>query len=306
MKKYKKSTVLLASFGMLLATAIWGFAFVVVKEAVEVITPMYMLAFRFTVASAGMAVLFAKRMRKLNKKLILHGAWLGLWMFLAYFLQTWGCKYTTAGKNAFITVVYVVIVPFLAWLLFHEKPGVYNIVAAILGFAGVGMLTLNGEGGINIGDVLTLGCGILYAVQIVYVDRYTQTEDPILLTVMQVLAAAVLSWICAPFIEGAPPIDALFTGNIAVGMLYLGLGSSMISFLLQNVGQKYTPPATAALLLSMESVFGVLSSVIVLGEQVSPKMFVGCAVMLFAIILAETRLEFLPFMSKKREEGNAG
>ena len=300
MKNNKKSTAILASIGMLLATAIWGFAFVVVKEAVDVITPFYMLAFRFTIASVGMTLLFFKRLVRLNKKIWLHGACLGFWLFLAYFLQTWGCKYTTAGKNAFITVTYVVIVPFLAWMFFHEKLDRWSVSSAILALLGVGILSLNGEAGINKGDIMTLACGFLYAVQLLFVDRYTKKEDPILLTLVQIYIAAALSWICAPLFEGAIPTAAL-SGDMVIAMLYLGLGSSMIAFVLQNVGQKYTPPATAAVLLSMESVFGVVFSVIMLGEEMNIRMFTGCAIMFFAIIMAETKFQFLPFAGKKEE-----
>ncbi len=287
---------------MLFATAIWGFAFVVVKEAVDVIPPLYMLAFRFTIAGLGMTVLFAGRLKKLTRAICRHGVWLGFLMFLAYALQTFGCKYTTAGKNAFITVTYVIFVPFFAWLIFREKPKAYNLIASVLALVGVGMLSLNGEGGINKGDILTLGCGIFYAVQILYVDRYTLKEDPVLLTLVQIWVSGIFAWLCAPLIEGAPPLGNL-SGDMTLGMLYLGLGSSMAAFLLQNIGQKYVPPVTAALLLSTESVFGVVSSVLVLNEKVAPKMLAGCAIMLFAIVLAETGFEFLPFV-KKREEAD--
>ncbi len=299
MKEYKKSVVLAASLGMLLATAIWGFAFVVVKEAVNVVPPLYMLAFRFTIAGLGMAALFARRIKKLTKTICAHGVWLGFWMFLAYALQTWGCRYTTAGKNAFITVMYVIFVPFLAWMLFREKPKLYHLTASLLALLGVGLLSLNGEGGINKGDILTLGCSVFYAVQILYVDRYTRKEDPVLLTFVQICASALFAWLCAPWIEGALPLAEL-SKDMTFCMLYLGFGSSMAAFLLQNIGQKYVSSVTAALLLSMESVFGVLSSVLVLKEKVVPKMFAGCVIMLFAVVLAETGFGFLPF-AKKRE-----
>ena len=304
MTKFKRSTVILASIGMILATAIWGFAFVIVKEAVDVITPLYMLAFRFTIASAVLTILFFKKLKNLNKKIWLHGACLGLWLFLAYVMQTWGCKYTTAGKNAFITVTYVVLVPFLAWFLFKEKVDGWSAVSAILALIGVGFLSLNGENGINKGDLLTLVCGLLYAVQMVYVDKYTKKEDPLLLTLVQIYVAAALSWISAPLIDGPVPVAAL-SKDMVIAMLYLGIGSSAIAFVLQNVGQKYTPPATAAVLLSMESVFGVLFSVMILGEQMDSKMFAGCMIMFIAIIMAETKFQFLPF-AKKKEEYDAG
>jgi drug/metabolite transporter (DMT)-like permease len=304
MTKFKRSTVILASIGMLLATAIWGFAFVVVKEAVDVITPLYMLAFRFTIASVVLTVIFIPKLKNLTKKIWLHGACLGFWLFLAYVVQTWGCKYTTAGKNAFITVTYVVIVPLLAWLFFKEKIDAWSIVSAILALIGVGFLSLNGVSGINKGDFLTLICGILYAVQMIYVDHYTKKEDPILLTLVQIYAATVLSWVSAPLMDGPVPVASL-SQDMIVAMLYLGIASSAIAFVLQNVGQKYTPPTTAAVLLSMESVFGVLFSVMLLGEQMDSKMFAGCVIMFVAIIMAETKFQFLPF-AKKKEEYDVG
>ncbi len=300
MKQNKKSVVVLASIGMLVATAIWGFAFVIVKEAVDVIPPIYMLAFRFTIAAIAMTVFFIGRFKHLTKSIWLHGAWLGLWLYLAYAFQTWGCLYTTAGKNAFITVIYVVIVPFLAWLWFHEKIDGWSIVSAILALIGVGLLSLTGIDGVNKGDILTFICGFIYAVQMVFVDRYTKREDPLLLTLVMMYASSVLSWITAPLIEGGFPVAAT-SPDMIISMLYLGIGSSGIAFILQNVGQKYTPPATSAVILSMESVFGVLSSVIFLKEKMTAKMITGCVIMFVAIIMAETKFEFLPFVKKKEE-----
>ena len=300
MKQNKKSVVVLASMGMLVATAIWGFAFVIVKEAVDVIPPIYMLAFRFTIAAIAMTVFFIGRLKHLTKSIWLHGAWLGLWLYLAYAFQTWGCLYTTAGKNAFITVIYVVIVPFLAWLWFHEKIDGWSIISAILALLGVGLLSLTGIDGVNKGDILTFICGFIYAVQMVFVDRYTKREDPLLLTLVMMYASSALSWITAPLIEGGFPVAAT-SPDMIISMLYLGIGSSGIAFILQNVGQKYTPPATSAVILSMESVFGVLSSVIFLKEKMTAKMITGCVIMFLAIIMAETKFEFLPFVKKKEE-----
>ena len=172
-------------------------------------------------------------------------------------LQTIGCQYTTAGKNAFLTTIYVILVPFLHWLINHRRPDRYVIGGALLAMVGIGLLSLQGEGGIALGDLLTLLCGIFFAVHIVYIDRYTLAQDPAILTVLQLATAAVLSFLLAPLIDGPFPAQALHPEAVT-GMLYLGLLSTMLGFLLQNVGQKYTTPSTASLLLSFESVFGVL------------------------------------------------
>lgn len=296
----EKKIQIAASFGLLSATIIWGFAFVVVKSSLDIVPPVYMLAFRFTIGAAGLMLIFHKKLRQLTRRTIGHGAVLGLFIFLSYLVQTVGCKYTTAGKNAFLTTTYVILVPFIYWILNKKKPDAYCVSAAVLALTGIGLLSLQGDLSVNIGDALTLLCGIGYAVHIVLVDRYTEREDPILLTVLQLGFAAVFSWILAPIAEGGLPVGA-FQSDMVISMLYLGLLSTMAAYLLQNVGQKYTQPSTAALLLSMEAVFGVLFSMIFLGERMSARMSIGCVLILSAVILAETKLDFL---KKKKISGS--
>lgn len=288
----------LASFGLLGTAIIWGFAFVVVKNSLDVIPPTYMLAFRFTIAALVLGLIFYKKMRRVNKKVLLQGAVLGMFLFLSYLLQTIGCKYTTAGKNAFLTTVYVVLVPFLHWLLNKRKPDVFAVCAAFMAIAGIGLLSLQGDLSMNIGDVLTLICGLGYALHMIYIDRYTKVNDPVVLTVLQLGFAALFSWLLSPVLDGGVPQGA-FQSEIVVGMLYLGLFSTMIAFLLQNVCQKYTSPNATALLLSMESVFGVVFSIIFLGEVMTGRMLAGCVLIFAAIVMAETKLTFLPGFRRK-------
>lgn len=293
----KKFATFLASAGLIFVTMIWGFAFVVVKNSLDAVPPIWMMAFRFTIATVVLSLVFIPRFKKLNRQTLKHGFLIGIWLFLAYAFQTIGCNYTTAGKNAFLTTVYVVLVPFINWALTKNKPDVYSIVAALLSFTGIGLLSLQGDLSVNIGDVLTLICGLCYAMQIIYIARYSQGDDPILLTILQVALTAVLSWITAPIIDGAFPAAALKDTTIIGSMLYLGLGSTMICFLLQTVCQKYLEPSLASLLMSFESVFGMLSSVIFLHEILSGRNIIGCALMFIAVVLGETKLSFL---KKKR------
>ena len=144
----------------------------------------------------------------------------------------------------------------------------------------------------NIGDVLTILCGFGFAFHMIYIDKYTETHDPVILTILQIGMAALLSWITAPVFNGAFPKAAL-SGDIVTGILYLGLGSTMLAFLLQNVCQKYTSPTSASLFLSLESVFGVLFSMIFLHEYLTGRMVLGCALIFAAIITAETKFSFL-------------
>ncbi len=284
---------LLSSLGLLLAAIIWGFAFVVVKNSLDLIPPIYMLAFRFTIAAAALTLIMLPKLRHATRRDWTSGAVLGVFLFAGHAVQTIGCQYTTAGKNAFLTTIYVIIVPFLHWIINRKRPSGYAMAAALIAIVGIGFLSLQGgDAGVNIGDVLTVICGFLFAVHIVYIDRYTESQDPVILTVMQMIFAAIFSWILAPICDGGFPAAA-FQSEVVTGMLYLGLFSTMLGFLLQNVGQKYTAPSTASLLISFESVFGVLFSVIFLQEQLTLRMLFGCGLMFFAVLLVETKLSFL-------------
>lgn len=282
----------LAGAGLLGTAAIWGFAFVVVKNSLDVIPPTYMLAIRFTIASLVLALVCWKRLRSLEKDTVWAGAVLGFWLFASYLLQTIGCQYTTAGKNAFLTSAYVILVPFLYWLLAGRKPDACCIMAAILAVIGIGLLSLQGDMSVNLGDVLTLVCAIGFALHMVYIDKYTQNWDPVVLTVLQLSFAAGFSWVLSPVLDGGFP-SGVFSPDMAVSMLYLGIFSTMFAFLMQNVCQKYTSPDMASLLLSTESVFGVLFSTLLLGENMNARMLAGCVLLFVAVVLSETKLSFL-------------
>lgn len=293
-----KKQVWLASAGMTAATVIWGFAFVIVKNSVDLVPPLYMMAFRFTIGFLGMTILFAGRWRYLSKEAFRAGGIVGTFLFVSYFFQTAGIQYTTAGKNAFLTTVYVVIVPFFSWALYKKRPDRFCFGAALMAIFGIGLLSLQGDLSVNIGDALTLVSGFGYAAHIMAVDKYTDKFDPILLTMLQMLTAALLSWVFAPILNGGFP-TGVWQKEMLTGMLYLGLGSSMTGFLLQNLGQKYTNPAVASVILSLESVFGVLFSVWFLGERMTGRMLAGCVLIFGAVLTAETKWSFLTGPAKQ-------
>ncbi|MDD4413610.1 MAG: DMT family transporter, partial [Oscillospiraceae bacterium] len=131
-----------ASAGLLLTALIWGFAFIVVKSSLDKIGAFYMLAFRFSIATLGLSVIFFKRLKFINRSMLKNGFVLGLLLFIGYALQTIGCKYTTAGKNAFLTAVYVVLVPFLHRLINDQKTKRINIIASLIALLGIGLISL--------------------------------------------------------------------------------------------------------------------------------------------------------------------
>lgn len=283
----RKMIKLLASLSLLMVTIIWGSAFVVMKNSIDIIPPACLLACRFTIAALGMVFLFWRRIKTMKLREFWRGFFVGALLFISYYFQTWGLKYTTASKNAFITTLYVILVPFMHWLFNRIRPTRNNLSAAVIAVPGLALLSLKGDLSVNYGDFLTLICGICFAVHIVFLDRYTEYVDPVKLTVMQMGASALLSWIAAWLTEERWDLSVLADRSVAGAILYLGLASSMLCFLLQTVGQKYLSAATSSILLSFESVFGLIFSVIFLRDPVTVRTLAGCALMFTAAILAE-------------------
>lgn len=293
MSDKKKAAISYA--GLAAVAMIWGLSFAAVKSSLDYITPIYMMAMRFTMAALLMVALclIRKRFRLLgyrdgsfNKGSVKHGITIGIFLFFAYITQTIGCNYTTAGKNAFLTAFYIIAVPFMHWFLSKKRPKMRLFIAALTGLTGIGLISLNGDMSVNIGDVLTLICGIFFAIQIALIDRYSENDDPVILALLQMSTVAVLSIICAPVFEGSLSFGEL-NREAWTGILYLGIMSTFVGFLFQTIFQKYTRPEPASLIMSSEAVFGVLGSVLLLKETVSRRMLLGCAVMLAAIVLAQ-------------------
>ena len=218
---------------------------------------------------------------------MLLGLLVGVLTGLAYIVQTIGLQDTTAGKNAFLTTIYVLLVPFGSAVLFHEKLSKRRYVAAVLMLLGIGILSLDGEsGGLNRGDVLTLVCGVLYAAQIISVGRCNERMDTYALIVLEFAFAALtgLCWSLAT--ERGMPIQ--WNMQSIGGILYVAVFSTMLASSCQNIAQKLAPTSHAALLMSLESVFGALSGVIFLGEKLTIRMGLGFLVIFAAVVLSET------------------
>lgn len=289
-----------ASLAIICTTIIWGIAFVVVKQSLDSVPPIYMLAMRFSVAAAFLSVVFIPRFRNINRKTWLHGAIVGALLFCAYALQTVGAKYTTAGNSAFVTSLYVVLVPLLSALIFRKKPDLLDVICALAAIVGIGLMCLSSFS-VNVGDALTVGCAVFFALHIIALSVFTKKDDICVLTALQFVFAAAISWLVAPISDGAFPASNMNAG-IIWNMLFLGVFSSGIAYLCQSFGQKYTKAATSAVLLSTESVFGAFFGWLILHETMQPAAFIGCVLMLAAIIAGQTRLCFIPSLAKRFAE----
>ncbi len=287
---------ILAKLALLLATLIWGTSFVVVKDAVDIIPTAYLLAVRFSVACALLALIFFKQLKKITKEYLLHGLIIGTCLFLAYYIQTLGIEDTTPGKNAFITAAYCVMVPFMFWFISRKKPDKYNIAAAVICLAGIGLVSLTEDLTVGKGDALTLLAAVFYALHMVFIAMFSKDKDPTVLTILQFAVTAIFSWIASFMVK---PVAFEITASLTTSVLYLALFATAACLLLQNVGQKYTNPSEAAIILSLESVFGVLFSILLYGEKITPQIAIGFVLIFVAIIISETKLSFLKKKSEK-------
>ncbi len=280
---------------IILATVIWGSSFVVMKNSVDVLPTFWLLAIRFTCAALVLGLVFIKRWKVVDRQYLIGGTVMGLCLFLAYAFQTFGLERTTPGKNAFLTAVYCVIVPFLYWAIAHRRPDRYNVLAAVLCIAGIGLVSVTGSdaSAFNSGDVLTLIGGFFFAAHIVAVSKWSEGRDIFMLTVLQFASFALFSWIGVLVTRAPLPVEA-FDGGLVFSLAYLVIFASCGSLLFQNIGQKYTAPATAAVLLSLEAPFGVVFSILFAGERPTPLMLVGFVLIFIAVVCSETKFSFLP------------
>lgn len=278
------------SLALLLAALIWGSSFVVVKDVVDIFPPNLLMAIRFLVAGVILLFFTYNRLMPLDKKTVLGGALMGVLYFFAYMLQTIGITDTTPGKNAFLTAVYCVMVPFIFWMVDKKRPDGYSIGAAVICIIGIGLISLDGGLSMRMGDALSLACGVFYALHIVAVSKLGQKYDVLSLTTIQFAVAGVLSLVTSLFFETMP--TQITTGSL-LGLAYLIIMPTLVGSVLQNVGQRNVTPAAASILLSLESVFGVLFSVLFYHEPLNGKLIMGFVLVLFAVILSETKFAFL-------------
>ncbi len=279
---------------LILTTLIWGSSFVILKSALDSITPLWVLAIRFSGAAILMLIACLPRLKKLDKRYVTGGCLMGLCLAAAYIVQTYGLVYTTPGKNAFLTTTYCILVPFLYWAISGKRPDKYNIIAALVCLVGVGFVCLGNDLSINVGDILTILCGLFYGLHIIVTSRTAENRDPVLITMLQFATAAVVCFIGAVLFEPAP--HDISTGTW-LSIAYMTFICTGLCYILQTVGQKYTPPSQTAVILTLESVFGSAISVILGVESLTFNIALGFFLIFIAIITSETKLDFL---NKKR------
>ena len=186
----------------------------------------------------------------------------------------------------------------IAFAMYKRKVDKFELVGAILAIIGIGFLSLKLSTEVNIGDLLTLACAFGFAFQIFYTARYVKDEDPILLTIVQMVVAAILAWVVVIF-KGDTNFS--FETEAVTSLLYLGVFSTTLAYCLQTLAQKYTNEVKTAIILSTESFWGMLFSIIILSEVLTIRMAIGAIIILCAITISETKLSFLRNKRMTRE-----
>ena len=279
---------------MLLATAIlWGMSFMMMKTSTDSIPPMYLGALRLTGGAIVVALLFIKRWKKCTFDYIWRGAVIGFVLFLAYAFQLTGVMYTTPSKTGFLTATYCVMVPFMNWLITKHRPDRYNILASLLCIGGVGLVALTGSLSIAKGDILMLVCAVFFGLHIITVGLLGGDQrDPFLMTALQFTFAAIFFWIAGFFTAPFPSAD-VFTGDMIFTILYLSVIATAACHTFQSVARCMPTRSSAAVPLSLESVFGVLFSVLFYGDPMTFRLAIGFIMIFLAVLCSETKFSFL-------------
>ena len=279
------------SLALMIATIIWGSAFIAQSVGMDHIGPMTFQAIRcgLAVVFLVIVVFFFDKDKKsyfwnwANAKLWKAGAICGSALFVAAGLQQIGLQYTTAGKAGFITAMYIVLVPILG-LFFRKKPPITAWFSVAIAVAGLYLLSCAGVTGVNFGDLCLIGSACGFAVQITLIDRMSGGLDGLRLNCIQSLFCSIWSALVM-FATESPSLPNI--AACAMPLAYAGILSMGVAYSLQIVGQKHLDPTPASLIMSLESVFAALCGWLLLNEQMSAAEFCGCALVFSAVILSQ-------------------
>ena len=274
---------------LFLTAMLWGTTFAIGKIATEVFSASFVIALRFTVASIVLMIVAAPLYKLLNKKYWVDGIWMGITLFISYILQVEGLAGDTSpGKSAFLCTTYCVMVPFLHWFATKKRPQILHVLCVFICLFGIGILSLQGGFEMSSGDILTVLSGVPCAVNIVISSIVCQNKNPLLLTTIELGVVAVLAWIFVIFTDTFP---SRFPVNTVGGIVYLGLVATALCLFLQSYGLKYAEASIGGMILSLESVFGVLFSIVIYHETITLRMLIGFAVIFIAILLSQLELK---------------
>ena len=276
MKDNKNEKIkIISSVTLAIVALVWGTTFAVIKDTLSIVQPFSLMMLRFGFSALLLSILYIGKIRKARIKDIKNGGIIGIFMFLAFYFMIISIKNTTASKVSFIIGAYVLIVPFLAWVINKKKPDKYAITGAVLATVGLGFLTIEKGIDFNVWDIAAVCCSFFFAAHMIAIEKYGKDSDPILATVIQFIVTAGIFVL----------LTGCFEGYVVI--------STVIPFAIQTAVQKYISSTSTALILTLQSVFGAVFAVWYLDERMTFQMGIGCVLVFVAIVTQETKWKFL-------------
>ncbi len=278
---------------LVLITLIWGSNFVVIKNALADISPLFFNAVRMSLAAVVLAAIFYRELPRLTAGALRSGCLVGVFLFIGNELQTVGLKYTTPSKSAFLTGVSVVLVPVFLALFWKRAINRWTSVGVVLAFVGLYLLTVPASPGaglnlrsMNHGDLLTLGAAVVFAFQIIFIEHTTQAHRWQQITLVQVAITALLMIVTTSVAE---KVSVVWSPRVLWGIGITGFLSLALAFAIQAWAQQFTPATHTALIFTLEPVFAWLTSFIFLGERLGGRSGVGAACILAGLLISEEK-----------------
>lgn len=314
MKKGMEQTrgkILIGSGLLVLTALIWGIAFVAQSEGMNYVGGFTFNASRFLIGGAVLipCIYFLRRgnreqrqalteeeQKQQNRTGIAGGICCGLVLCLSSSLQQFGIAHTTVGKAGFITALYIILVPILG-LFMKKKVGLNIWVSVMMAAVGMYLLCINEGFSVGRGDFLVFLCSIGFSLHILVIDYFSPRADGVVISCVQFFTAGIVSGVLMLLFE-KPSWEAVMAAWMPV--LYAGVMSCGVAYTLQVVAQKNVPPTMASLLMSLESVFSVLAGWVILGQKLSGREMLGCALVFAGILLAQIPVEMLRGENKRK------
>lgn len=276
-----------ADLSLLSITLVWGASFPIMSVAFKSVPPYSFIAIRYLLAGLILALIFIKRLKRLNKATVIAGIVVGFALGLGSILQAVGLLYTTPSKSGFITGLNVILVPIFIAIIYKKLPDIKTNIGVALSILGLAIMSLNGSVGINKGDILTLIAAIAFAAQILLVDKLVNGIDVAVLTCIELLTVGVLSAVPAVVIEGFNMKLNIFA---ICAIAFTALFCTIFAYGVQNIAQGYTTPTHTAIIFLAEPVFSAIFSIFI-GDKLTGRTLLGCLFILVGMLVINIRLE---------------
>ncbi len=276
-----------------MVTLSWGATFVLIKRALDDVSPLLFNAIRMALAALVLGAIYFRQLRRMRRATLALGALVGLFLWAGYEFQTTGLKYTTPSKSAFLTGLSVILVPVFLAIIWRRMVHRWTAIGVICAFLGLYLLTVpaaNGGGlnlaSINHGDLLTLGCAVSFALQIITIGRATQRHPFPQIATVQAAVCAMLMAVSVPLGEH---VHIVWSPVAIWAIVITALICTAAAFTIQAWAQQFIPPTHTALIFALEPVFAWITSYLVLGEELGFRASVGAGLILAGVLVAELK-----------------